>query len=297
MPTQVTAIQYCPCPRVIKGLQAFLGAINFYHRFVPATAQLLHPLYNALVSRTSPVKWSTPTDKVFHDAKTVLASTTLLVHPPQDAPTAVTVDASDLAVEGILEQFTDGLWWPLAFFYHKLQPAQTSYSALDRELLAAYASIQHFRYFLEGRQFSLSTNHKPLTFTLNKISAAWSARQQRQLSVISEHNTWISGMLQARKTWLQMLFPRLPFPPSMASLISLPLGLPNSQIQSTWLNDGQQLWDFNLRTFLLDSITHLYYVICLLVSHIPSYHSPSATVFSIFFMASATWAYKQPVNL
>ena len=186
----MTAIQDFPRPTVIKELQAFLGGINFYHRFVPATAQLLHPLYSALVgrpTRTSPVKWLTPMDRAFHDAKTALASATLLVHPRQDAPTAVTVDASDLAIGGVLEQFTDGLWRPLAFFSRKFQPAQTSYSAFDRELLAAYASIRHFQYFLEGHQFSLFTNHKLLTFALNKVSDTWSAQQQRQLSAISEY--------------------------------------------------------------------------------------------------------------
>ena len=99
----MTAIECFPCSTVIKDLQAFLRVINFYHRFVPATAQLLHPLYNALVSRTSPVNCSTSMNNAFHDAKTALASTTLLVHPPQEAPTAVTVNASDLAVEGILK--------------------------------------------------------------------------------------------------------------------------------------------------------------------------------------------------
>ena len=111
-------------------------------------------------------------DKAFHNIKTALASATLLVHPCQDAPTAVTLDASDLAIGGFLEHFTDGLWQPLAFFSRKLQPAQTSYSAFDRELLAAYASIRHFRYFLEGCQFSLFTDHKSLTFALNKVSDA-----------------------------------------------------------------------------------------------------------------------------
>ena len=80
-------------------------------------------------------------DKIFHDANNALAYATLLVHPCQDALTAVTVDASDLAIGGILEQFTDSLWQPLAFFSRKLQSAQTSYSAFDRKLLASYASI------------------------------------------------------------------------------------------------------------------------------------------------------------
>ena len=51
-----------------------------------------------------------------------------------------------------------------------------------------------------------------------------------------------------------------------------------------------------LRTFLLDPITQLYYVMCLLVSHVPSYLSPSTTIFSPLFMVSATQAYRQPAN-
>ena len=51
MPTRVTAIKEFPRPTKIKELQAFLGVINFYHRFVPAAAQLLLPLYNVFLSR------------------------------------------------------------------------------------------------------------------------------------------------------------------------------------------------------------------------------------------------------
>jgi hypothetical protein len=39
---------------------------------------------------------------------------------------------------------------------------------------------------LEGRRFYVLTDHKPLTFALHRISDAWSARQQRQLSYIAE---------------------------------------------------------------------------------------------------------------
>ena len=101
-----------------------------------------------------------------------------------------------------------------------------------------------------------------------------SASSQRSLNT-----SWTSGMLQAKTMWLQMLFPGLPFRPSVGALISLPLQLPNLQIRLTWLPVGEKLWDFNLRTFLLDLITQLYYVMCLLVGHVPLYLSPSAADF------------------
>jgi hypothetical protein len=40
---------------------------------------------------------------------------------------------------------------------------------------------------LEGRQFTIYTDHKPLTYALSRTSDPWSARQARQLSYLAEH--------------------------------------------------------------------------------------------------------------
>ena len=125
----------------------------------------------------------------FQRTKEALASATMLVHPRADAPTAVTVDASDIAVGGVLQQLTDDVWRPLAFFSRKLSSAQRKWSAFDRELLALHSSIRHFRYFVEGRHFVAYTDHKPLAFAFAKISEPWSPRQQRHLACISEYTT------------------------------------------------------------------------------------------------------------
>ena len=104
-------------------------------------------------------------------------------------PTAVTVDASDVAIGAVFEQFTDGAWQPLAFFSRMLRKPEVKYSAFYRELLAIHLAIRHFRYFLDGQFFVTFTDHKPLTFAFSKISDPWSARQQRHLSAISEYTT------------------------------------------------------------------------------------------------------------
>ena len=75
------------------------------------------------------------------------------------------------------------------FFSRKLRPAEQNYSAFDRELLAAYLAIRHFRYSLEGRSFTLFTDHKQLTFAISKISDPWSPRLQRHLAYVSEFTT------------------------------------------------------------------------------------------------------------
>ena len=90
-------------------------------------------------------------------------------------------------------------WQPLAFFSKKLEPAQMRYSAFDRELFACVAGIRHFRYMLEGRPFTIYTDHKPLTFALGKVSEPWTAMQS------SSSPTWpssqqISGTFRVLKT-------------------------------------------------------------------------------------------------
>ena len=54
--------------------------------------------------------------------------------------------------------------------HHITRPAEQKYSDFDRELLAMYLAIRHLRYFLEGRTFTLYTDHKPLTFAIAKVS-------------------------------------------------------------------------------------------------------------------------------
>ena len=48
LPSKVKSIADFPKPSTVKGLQEFLGMINFYHRFLPQSAALLRPLYNAM---------------------------------------------------------------------------------------------------------------------------------------------------------------------------------------------------------------------------------------------------------
>jgi hypothetical protein len=61
------------------------------------------------------------------------------------------------------------------------------YSAFDRELLACYLGIRHFKYMVEGRKFTIYTDHKPLTFALKRTTDPWTARQCNQLAFVAEY--------------------------------------------------------------------------------------------------------------
>ena len=189
LPDKVEAINQFKQPDTVKGPQEFVSMVNFYHRFIPDAAKILQPLSAATATKAKILQWNDTMVQAFQEAKTALASATMLTHPRRTAPTSLTVDASDLAVGAVLQQLVHGCWQPLAFFSKQLRPPEKKYSAFDRELLALYLGIRHFRYFLNGRDFIAYTDHKPLTFCMAKTSDPWSSRQQRHLSYISEFTT------------------------------------------------------------------------------------------------------------
>ena len=86
----------------------------------------------------------------------------MMAHPAENSPNALTVDASQFAVGAALQQNIQGQWQPMAFFRRHLCETEKKDSAFDRKLLAAYLAICHFRYFLEGRGFTLYTDHDSL---------------------------------------------------------------------------------------------------------------------------------------
>ncbi|BHF70289.1 hypothetical protein SprV_0301333900 [Sparganum proliferum] len=124
----------------------------------------------------------------FEEAKKALADATMLHHLSLDAHAQpiLTSDASNSAVGAVLHQQVNNHLQPLAFFSQKLQPAQTRYSTFSRELLAIYLAIRHFRHLLEGRDFSVHTDHKPLTYAIKAKSDRYSPREVRHLDFISQ---------------------------------------------------------------------------------------------------------------
>jgi RNase H-like domain found in reverse transcriptase len=126
----------------------------------------------------------------FAASKEALCAATELAHPLPGAEILLAVDASGSHVGAMLQQHVaHGSMQPLGFFSAKLGTAQQKYSAFDRELLACYLAVRHFRWMLEGRKFCIYSDHKPLTFALHRASGAWSARQQRHLSYVAEYTS------------------------------------------------------------------------------------------------------------
>lgn len=139
---------------------------------------------------TTPITW-TELEKAFATCKSSLSRATLLAlaHPDPAAELAVTTDASDTAIGAVVQQRVNKQWQPLAFLSKKLNNAQKQYSPYNRELLAIYVAIKHYRHLLEGRAFTVYTDHKPITFAFRQDPLRSSPRQARHLEFIGQFTT------------------------------------------------------------------------------------------------------------
>ncbi|GFU72129.1 hypothetical protein TNCV_3859011 [Trichonephila clavipes] len=194
LPDKVQAVLDYKQPETVGSLRKFLGLLNFYRSFLPKAAEQQYLLSEFLKGSkgkkdSKPLNWSSEAITAFQRCKQALADAALLAHPSPSAPLALHVDASDYAIGGALHQVVDSELQPLAFFSRKLTSSEKSYSALDRELLAIYSAIRHFRYMLEARDFTVFTDHKPLTYAFRQKSDMCSPRQIRQLDFISQFTT------------------------------------------------------------------------------------------------------------
>ncbi|GFX47146.1 transposon Ty3-I Gag-Pol polyprotein [Trichonephila clavipes] len=163
--------------------------LNFYCRFIPHAVQtqalLSEFLKDSKKNDKSKISWSDQTIAAFKKSKQELANVAMLTHLKPNASLILQVGASDYAIGGALNLNTATGLEPLAFYSRKLNAAETKYSAYDRERLAVYAAIKHFRFMLEGHNFTIFAGHKPLTFVFKQMLDKCSPRQNRQLDFIS----------------------------------------------------------------------------------------------------------------
>ncbi|BHF75825.1 hypothetical protein SprV_0501892200 [Sparganum proliferum] len=166
LPSEVETIRDFPTPTSNPQLQRFLSMVNFYHRFLPNCANLMLPLTSMMSGRKGPPELIGYALNVFKRIKVSLADAALLRHPAPKTPLSLMSHTSTVAVGAILQQHLTDSTRRLAFFPRTLSPAQTRDSTFGRALIPIYLTVEHFEYFLEGRDFTIFADHKPLAFAV-----------------------------------------------------------------------------------------------------------------------------------
>ncbi|KAF2345732.1 Reverse transcriptase domain [Trinorchestia longiramus] len=173
-------------------LRRFMGMLNFFRPMIPSFANIALGLTELLRNHPAAkqLPWTEAAELSFRNLKQALADCPTLSFPsPKASDYHIVSDSSSYAVGAALYQLIDSKPMPVAFFSKKLSDLQKPYSTYDRELLAAYLSVLHFKSLIDGHSVTLFTDHKPMVSAFYSRTIAKSDRQQRHLSFLSEYIT------------------------------------------------------------------------------------------------------------
>ena len=161
----IAKIRNAPRPMTKKQVRAFIGLTGFYRNFVPNYAAIAVPLTD-LTKKGLPnfVEWEESQEKAFVTLKTYLTSKPILRLPDVSKPFVLRTDASDIGVGAILLQTHDDVPFPVSYASKKLSPRERNYSTIERECLAIVWGVKKFNLYLEGKEFTLQTDHQPLIY-------------------------------------------------------------------------------------------------------------------------------------
>ena len=179
---KIEAVVNAPRPENVSQLRSFLGLVNYYNRFLPNASSVLHPLHQ-LLEQNSKWQWTEQCEQAFTEAKRLITSEQLLTHYDQGLPVRLACDASPTGIGAVLSHvMLDGSERPVAFASRSLTKTERRYAQIDKEALSIVWGVKRFHVYLFGRQFTLLTDHKPLTSIFHPekgVPAMTAARLQR----------------------------------------------------------------------------------------------------------------------
>jgi len=152
-PVKVARVHEWPVPENRTDMQAFVGFVNFYHRFIQDFSTIARPLFD-LTRSDQTWNWGTKEQEAFERLKMVVTTAPILASPQDSEPFRIEADSSDFASEAVLSQQLPGedKWHLVAFYSKSLSPVEQNYEIHDKEMLAIIRALEEWRYFLEGAQ-------------------------------------------------------------------------------------------------------------------------------------------------
>ena len=134
-PDKLEALVKAPAPRNVQELRSFLGLLNYYGKFMPNLATILHPL-NTLLQHGRKWKWTPECAKAFQLAKDTLTTSQVLVHYNPALPMKMAADASAYGVGAVISHMLpDGTERPIAFASRTLSSSERNYAQIEKEAL------------------------------------------------------------------------------------------------------------------------------------------------------------------
>ena len=162
-PTKIEAITNMPKPTDKKGVQRFLGLVNYLTKFLSKLSELCEPL-RQLTHRDVEFKWTDVHDEAFDTLKKAVCDAPVLRYYDPKLETVVQCDSSECGLGGVLLQNGQ----PVAYASRALSKAEVSYAMIEKELLSAVFCFSKFHHLVYGRHVIVENDHRPLEIISKK---------------------------------------------------------------------------------------------------------------------------------
>ena len=139
-----------PRPTNIAKVQAYVGPVNFYRKFLPTLSKILEPIHHLLRKEVC-FQWGGEQEAAFTKVKTLIASAGVLTHYDPNKEMVITCDASPKGVGAVLYHvMPDGTERPVVMASRSLSPAEKNYSQIDKKALALTFAVKKFHQYISG---------------------------------------------------------------------------------------------------------------------------------------------------
>ncbi|MCH80903.1 RNA-directed DNA polymerase (Reverse transcriptase) [Trifolium medium] len=176
-PNKVISVLQWPQPKNVKGVRGFLGLTGYYRKFIKDYGKIAKPLTE--LTKKDSFKWNEQAQLAFEVLKAKLTSAPVLALPDFSKSFVIECDASGTGLGAILMQDKR----PVAYFSKALGVRNLTKSAYEKELMVVVLAIQHWRPYLLGRKFVVSTDQK----SLKKL--------MQQKIVTAEQHNWAAKLM------------------------------------------------------------------------------------------------------
>ncbi|KAL4562985.1 hypothetical protein LXL04_027016 [Taraxacum kok-saghyz] len=138
-PSKIQSITDWPVPSNVKGVRGFLGLTGYYRKFIRGYGKIAQPLTS--LTKKDNFNWGPEAQEAFTALKQHMTTAPVLAHPNFTKP---------FEIDKALAEKT------------------LAKSAYEKEIMALALSIQHWRPYLLGRNFTVFTDQKSLKHLLEQ---------------------------------------------------------------------------------------------------------------------------------
>jgi hypothetical protein len=169
-PNIVPGVMALEFPKTLKGVQSFLGSLNYYAKFIEDLSVISAVLNELTDEQIRAGRDMDRAKKAFELLKTKITSTPLLRHPDRAKPFVIILHANSWAVSAVLGQEHEGLIRPVRFTGRTLHDAELRYHAAEKEVLALLRVLRVFYTMLAGCHLQVYSRYSVLKWLMKSRS-------------------------------------------------------------------------------------------------------------------------------